>query len=76
MSPRYGLIAVDSKGDAMQLEKVTYDIAMQYLPKEVKQVGTSLGSFSASRPKNGYNTDLKPSTWLLALALVVFILSP
>jgi len=45
---QYGLIAVDSKGDAMQLEKVTYDIAMQYLPSGVKQVGTSLGSFSVS----------------------------
>lgn len=45
---QYGLIAVDSKGDAMQLEKVTYDIAKLYLPSEVKQVGTSLGSFSVS----------------------------
>ncbi|CAE7654414.1 ABCG25, partial [Symbiodinium sp. CCMP2592] len=44
----YGLIAVDSKGDAMQLEKVTYDVAVQYLPKDVAQVGTSLGSFSVS----------------------------
>jgi len=45
---QYGLIAVDSKGDAMQLEKVTYDVAVQYLPKDVAQVGTSLGSFSVS----------------------------
>ena len=26
--------------------EVTYDIAMQYLPKDTAQVGTSLGSFS------------------------------
>jgi len=45
---QYGLIATDSKGDAMQLEKVTYDVAMQYLPSDVKLVGTSLGSFSMS----------------------------
>ncbi|CAK8989984.1 Uncharacterized protein SCF082_LOCUS2064 [Durusdinium trenchii] len=45
---QYGLIAVDAKGDAMQLEKVTYDVAMQYLPSGVQQVGTSLGSFSIS----------------------------
>jgi len=45
---QYGLIAVDSKGNAMQLEKVTYDVAMKYLPSDVVQVGTSLGSFSLS----------------------------
>jgi len=45
---QYGLIAVDSKGGATQLEKVTYDVAMQYLPKDIVQVGTSLGSFSLS----------------------------
>lgn len=45
---QYGLIAVDSSGDAMQLEKVTYDVATQYLPKDVTSVGTSLGSFSMS----------------------------
>ncbi|CAJ1362380.1 unnamed protein product, partial [Effrenium voratum] len=45
---QYGLIAVDAAGDAMQLEKVTYDVAMQYLPSDVQAVGTSLGSFSVS----------------------------
>lgn len=45
---QYGLIAVDSKGCATQLEKVTYDVAVQYLPKDVQSVGTSLGSFSLS----------------------------
>ena len=45
---QYGLIAVDSKGGATQLEKVTYDVAVKYLPKDVVQVGTSLGSFSLS----------------------------
>eukprot|EP00439_Symbiodinium_sp_Y106_P024247 s5997_g2.t4 len=34
----YGLIAVDSKGDAMQLEKVTYDVAVQYLPKDADYI--------------------------------------
>ena len=43
---QYGLIAVADDGSAMQLEKVTYDVAVRYLPKNVKQVGTSLGSFS------------------------------
>ena len=45
---QYGLIAVAEDGSAMQLEKVTYDVATRYLPKDVKQVGTSLGSFSLS----------------------------
>lgn len=45
---QYGLIAVDSKGDAMQLEKVTYEVATKYLPEDVISVGTSLGSFSMS----------------------------
>ena len=45
---QYGLIAVDAKGDAMQLEKVTYETAKAYLPEDVQQVGTSLGSFSMS----------------------------
>ena len=45
---QYGLIAVADDGSAMQLEKVTYDVAVRYLPKNVKQVGTSLGSFSLS----------------------------
>jgi hypothetical protein len=34
---QYGLIAVDSKGNATQLEKVTYDVATAYLPKDVQQ---------------------------------------
>lgn len=45
---QYGLIAVDPRGAATQLEKVTYDVAKQYLPSDVQQVGTSLGSFSLS----------------------------
>lgn len=45
---QYGLIAVDSRGGATQLEKVTYDVAMAYLPSDVERVGTSLGSFSLS----------------------------
>ena len=45
---QYGLIAVAEDGSAMQLEKVTYDVAVRYLPADVKQVGTSLGSFSLS----------------------------
>ena len=45
---QYGLIAVDPRGDAMQLEKVTYDVAKAYLPADVTAVGTSLGSFSVS----------------------------
>ena len=43
---QYGLIAVTPAGSATQLEKVTYDTAMQYLPSDVERVGTSLGSFS------------------------------
>ncbi|KAL1522527.1 hypothetical protein AB1Y20_017514 [Prymnesium parvum] len=34
---QYGLIAVDSKGGATQLEKVTYDVAVRYLPEDVVQ---------------------------------------
>ena len=45
---QYGLIAVDKRGGATQLEKVTYDVAAQYLPSDVERVGTSLGSFSVS----------------------------
>lgn len=45
---QYGLIAVDSRGGATQLEKVTYDVAIAYLPSDVVKVGTSLGSFSVS----------------------------
>jgi len=45
---QYGLIAVDARGGATQLEKVTYDVAMAYLPPDVTSVGTSLGSFSVS----------------------------
>ena len=43
---QYGLIAVDSKGGATQLEKVSYETATNFLPSDVKKVGTSLGSFS------------------------------
>lgn len=35
-------------GSSCLLSQVTYDIAMQYLPSGVQQVGTSLGSFSVS----------------------------
>ena len=35
MLHQYGLIAVDTKGGATQLEKVTYDTAMAYLPQDV-----------------------------------------
>mmetsp|Transcript_26970 Transcript_26970/g.87135 ORF Transcript_26970/g.87135 Transcript_26970/m.87135 type:complete len:487 (-) Transcript_26970:170-1630(-) len=45
---QYGLIALGRSGDATQLEKVTYDTAMAYLPADVDKVGTSLGSFSLS----------------------------
>jgi len=45
---QYGLVAIDSKGSATQLEKVTYDVAKEYLPSDVTSVGTSLGSFSMS----------------------------
>ena len=47
---QYGLIAVDPRGAATQLEKVTYDVATAYLPADVERVGTSLGSFSLSAP--------------------------
>jgi len=58
---QYGLIAVDSKGSATQLEKVTYDVAVQYLPKDVVQVGTSLGSFSLSAQlTEALLTEFKP----------------
>ena len=43
---QYGLIAVTPSGAATQLEKVTYDTAMAYLPQDVEKVCTSLGSFS------------------------------
>jgi hypothetical protein len=43
---QYGLIALGRSGDATQLEKVTYETAMAYLPPDVDKVGTSLGSFS------------------------------
>jgi len=45
---QYGLIAVDPRGAATQLEKVTYDVAKAYLPADVEKVGTSLGSFSVT----------------------------
>ena len=45
---QYGLIAVDPRGAATQLEKVTYETAVAYLPGDVEKVGTSLGSFSVS----------------------------
>ena len=45
---QYGLIAVGKGGAATQLEKVTYEVAMAYLPKDVVAVGTSPGSFSLS----------------------------
>jgi hypothetical protein len=45
---QYGLIAVDTKGSATQLEKVSYETAVAYLPSDVQKVGTSLGSFSLS----------------------------
>ena len=47
---QYGLIAVDTKGSATQLEKVTYDVAMQYLPSDVVSVGTSAPAASAKVP--------------------------
>jgi len=45
---QYGLIATDACGDALQLEKVGYSDAVTLLPKDVRTVGTSLGSFSVS----------------------------
>jgi len=45
---QYGLIATDDQGDAIQLEKVSYEDAAALLPKTVQRVGTSLGSFSVS----------------------------
>ena len=45
---QYGLIAVDPRGAATQLEKVNYETATAYLPPDVEKVGTSLGSFSVS----------------------------
>ena len=50
---QYGLIAVDARGAATQLEKVTYEMAMAYLPPNVERVGTSLGSFSVDAPLMG-----------------------
>jgi len=46
----YGLIAVNDEGDAAQVEKVSYDMAMELLKGlgSVKLVGPSLGSFSMS----------------------------
>jgi len=45
---QYGLIATDTAGDALQLEKVTYEQAMEFLSPDVRFVGPSLGSFSLS----------------------------
>ena len=47
----YGLIAVNDKGQAAQVEKVTHETATRLLQDglgQVNQVGTSLGSFSVS----------------------------
>jgi hypothetical protein len=47
----YGLIAVNDKGQAAQVEKVTHETATRLLKDglgQVNQVGTSLGSFSVS----------------------------
>ena len=47
----YGLIAVNDKGQAAQVEKVTHETATRLLQDglgQVSQVGTSLGSFSVS----------------------------
>eukprot|EP00282_Hemiselmis_andersenii_P035421 CAMPEP_0169442256 /NCGR_PEP_ID=MMETSP1042-20121227/8730_1 /TAXON_ID=464988 /ORGANISM="Hemiselmis andersenii, Strain CCMP1180" /LENGTH=522 /DNA_ID=CAMNT_0009553415 /DNA_START=109 /DNA_END=1677 /DNA_ORIENTATION=- len=47
---KYGLIAVNAKGNAAQVEKVSYQTAMDILKSfgEIAQVGPSLGSFSLS----------------------------
>ena len=47
---KYGLIAVNEAGEAAQVEKVTYDVAMALLASlgGVKAAGPSLGSFSVS----------------------------
>jgi len=47
---KYGLIAVNDKDDATQVEKVEFDMAQQLLGSfgTVKSVGPSLGSFSMS----------------------------
>jgi len=49
---KYGLIAVNKKGNAAQVEKVSYHTAMDILKTfgEISQVGPSLGSFSLSAP--------------------------
>mmetsp|Transcript_5876 Transcript_5876/g.8062 ORF Transcript_5876/g.8062 Transcript_5876/m.8062 type:complete len:549 (+) Transcript_5876:78-1724(+) len=47
---KYGLIAVNEAGNAAQVEKVSYSTAVDMLAGmgEIKQIGTSLGSFSVS----------------------------
>ncbi|MBK6899536.1 MAG: hypothetical protein IPH09_09780, partial [bacterium] len=49
---RYGLVAVGADGDAVQVEKVTHDVAAQLIRDGVMRVdggiGVSLGSFSLS----------------------------
>jgi hypothetical protein len=49
---KYGLIAVNEKGEAAQVEKVSYDEAQEFLASlgKITKVGTSLGSFSLSFP--------------------------
>ncbi|CAM9751999.1 unnamed protein product [Chrysoparadoxa australica] len=49
---KYGLIAVNDKGEGAQVEKVNHATAMRLLASlgNVKQVGASLGSFSISAP--------------------------
>jgi hypothetical protein len=64
---KYGLIAVNDKGEAAQVEKVKYDEAQEFLASlgEITKVGTSLGSFSLSYPileamlgPEGFSTEL------------------
>ena len=47
---KYGLIAVGESGEAAQVEKVTYGVALELLKElgSVKAAGPSLGSFSVS----------------------------
>jgi len=61
----YGLICVDEKGDAKQIEKVSYEVATSI--GDFKEVGTSVGSFSVSADLLGalmtaFEPELKSKT--------------
>ena len=66
---RYGLIAVNTRNQAAQVEKVSYDTATRLLASfgDIKSVGTSLGSFSVSKELlavflEGFSKELSSKT--------------